>query len=178
MDGAKTARSAPHNDAFKHTNAERRVMTTFYDAPADELIEALSERLADRIEQPDWAAYAKTGASRELPPEREDFWTIRAASLLRKVGIDGPVGVERLATHYGSAKRGSNRYTVAPPKQTDGSDNLIRTILQQLEEEDLISQQGDAGRVLTPEGRSLLDETAGDVLSSLTEERPELERYA
>ena len=153
-------------------------MTTFYDAPADELIEALSERLADRIEQPDWAAYAKTGASRELPPEREDFWTIRAASLLRKVGIDGPVGVERLATHYGSAKRGSNRYTVASPKQTDGSDNLIRTILQQLEEEDLISQQGDAGRVLTPEGRSLLDETAGDVLSSLTEERPELERYA
>jgi small subunit ribosomal protein S19e len=153
-------------------------MTTFYDAPANELIEALSERLAERIEQPDWAAYAKTGASRELPPEREDYWTIRAASLLRKVGIDGPVGVERLATHYGSTKRGSNRYQVAPPKQTDGSDNINRTILQQLEEEGLLSQQGDAGRVLTADGRSLLDETAGDVLSSLTEQRPELERYA
>ncbi|MCL7418159.1 MAG: 40S ribosomal protein S19, partial [Halalkalicoccus sp.] len=100
-------------------------MTTLYDVPADELIEALSDRLADRLDQPDWAAYAKTGASRELPPEREDFWTVRAASLLRRVAIDGPVGVERLAIHYGSAKRGSNRYTVAPPKQTDGSDNVI-----------------------------------------------------
>ncbi|KYH26155.1 30S ribosomal protein S19e [Halalkalicoccus paucihalophilus] len=153
-------------------------MTTLYDVPADELIEALSDRLADRIDQPDWAAYAKTGASRELPPEREDFWTVRAASLLRRVAIDGPVGVERLATHYGSAKRGSNRYTVAPPKQTDGSDNVIRTILQQLEDEGLVSQQGDAGRIATAEGRSLLDEVAGEVLSSLAEDRPELERYA
>ncbi|MDL5362353.1 30S ribosomal protein S19e [Halalkalicoccus sp. NIPERK01] len=153
-------------------------MTTLYDVPADELIEALSDRLDDRIDQPEWAAYAKTGASRELPPEREDFWTVRAASLLRKVAVDGPVGVERLATHYGSAKRGSNRYTVAPPKQTDASDNLIRTILQQLEDEGLVSQQGDAGRVLTAEGRSLLDETAGEVLAEIAAERPELERYA
>lgn len=153
-------------------------MTTLYDVPAEELIEELSDRLADRIEQPDWAAYAKTGASRELPPEREDFWTIRAASLLRKVAIDGPVGVERLATHYGGSKRGSNRYQVAPPKQTDGSDNVIRTILQQFEDEGFVSQQGDAGRILTPEGRSFIDEAAGDVLASLTDERPELERYA
>ncbi|MEM4782610.1 MAG: 30S ribosomal protein S19e [Halalkalicoccus sp.] len=153
-------------------------MTTFYDVPAEALIEELSDRLADRIEPPEWAAYAKSGAGRELPPEQEDFWTVRAASLLRKVAVDGPVGVERLATHYGDAKRGSNRYTVAPPKQTDGSDNVIRTILQQLEDEGLVSQQGDAGRVLTPEGRSLLDETAGEVLSSITDERPELERYA
>lgn len=153
-------------------------MTTLYDVPADELIEELSDRLADRLDQPDWAAYAKTGPSRELPPEREDFWTVRAASLLRKVAVDGPVGVERLATHYGSAKRGSNRYQVAPPKQADGSDNVIRTILQQLEEEGLVSQQGDAGRILTAEGRSLIDETAGDVLAEISEDRPELERYA
>ncbi|WP_122090227.1 30S ribosomal protein S19e [Halalkalicoccus subterraneus] len=153
-------------------------MTTLYDVPAEEIIEELSDRLADRLEQPDWAAYAKTGASRELPPEQEDFWAVRGASLLRKVAVDGPVGVERLATHYGDAKRGSNRYTVAPPKQTDGSDNIIRTILQQLEDEGFVEQQGDAGRVLTAEGRSFVDEAAGDVLSSLTEERPELERYA
>ncbi len=153
-------------------------MTTFYDVPADALIEELADRLADRLEQPDWATYAKTGPSRELPPEREDFWAVRAASLLRKVAVDGPVGVERLATHYGSSKRGSNRYQVAPPKQADGSDNVIRTILQQLEAEDLVSQQGDAGRVLTAEGRSFIDGTAGDVLSSISDDRPELERYA
>jgi small subunit ribosomal protein S19e len=153
-------------------------MTTLYDVPADALIEALSDRLADRIGEPDWAAYAKTGADRELPPEQEDFWYVRAASLLRRVAVDGPVGVERLATHYGGAKRGSNRYRVAPPRQSDGSDKIIRTILQQLQEEGLVGEHGSEGREVTAEGRSLLDDVAGEVLSDLVDERPELERYA
>ena len=153
-------------------------MTTLYDVPADALIEELSNRLADRIEEPDWAAYTKTGASRELPPKQEDFWFTRAASLLRRIAIDGPVGVERLATHYGGAKRGSNRYRVAPPRQSDGSDKIIRTILQQLQEEGLVNEHGSEGREVTPEGRSLLDDVAGEVLAELAEERPELERYA
>lgn len=52
----------------------------------------------------------------------------------------------------------------------------MRTILQQLEAEGLVEQQHDHGRVVTGDGRSLLDETAGDVIESL--DRPELERYA
>ncbi|MFB6218389.1 MAG: 30S ribosomal protein S19e, partial [Halobacteriaceae archaeon] len=44
------------------------------------------------------------------------------------------------------------------------------------EEEGLVDQEGSAGRIVTPEGRSLLDSTAGDVLDEL--DRPELERYA
>ena len=151
-------------------------MVTLYDVPPDELIDELADRLADRIEEPDWAEYAKAGADREMPPENDDFWHVRAGSLLRKVATNEPVGVERLATEYGGTKSGTNRYTVAPPRHARGSKNIIRTILQQLEAEDLVETAQGEGRRVTDEGRGFLDETAGDVLESL--DRPELERYA
>jgi len=151
-------------------------MTTLYDVPADDLIDAVAAKLEDRLDEPDWAEYAKTGESRELPPEQEDFWATRAASILRKIAIDGPIGVERLSTHYGDKKGGSNRYQVAPEHRADGSRNIIRTIIQQLEDEDLVDTEGSAGRIVTGEGRSLLDDTAGEVMQDL--DRPELERYA
>ncbi len=152
-------------------------MATLYDAPAEELIEAVAEDLAERdaVAEPEWAQFAKTGVNRELPPEQEDFWARRAASVLRKVAIDGPVGVERLSTEYGGTTSGSTRYRVAPDRKSDGSKKIIRTILQQLEEEDLVEQQGAAGRIVSADGRSLLDSTAGDVIEEL--DRPELERY-
>jgi small subunit ribosomal protein S19e len=151
-------------------------MTTLYDVPADALIDALADELEDQIDEPQWATFAKSGVGRELPPEQEDFFAVRAASLLRKVATNGPIGIERLSTQYGGSKGGSNRYRVAPAKRTDGSRNLIRTILQDLEEEDLVETADGEGRRITAEGQSLLDETAGDVLESL--DRPELERYA
>ncbi|WP_255170567.1 30S ribosomal protein S19e [Natrononativus amylolyticus] len=151
-------------------------MATMYDVPADALIEALADDFEERLEEPEWAQFTKSGVDRELPPEQENFWAIRAASLLRKVADNGPIGVSRLATEYGGAKRGSTRYRVAPDKRVDGSRNLIRTILQQLEEEDLVETAEGEGRRITAEGRSLLDETAGNVLEDL--DRPELERYA
>ncbi len=151
-------------------------MATMYDVPAEALIEALAAELEDRLEEPEWAKFAKTGASRELPPEQENFWAVRAASLLRKVADNEPVGVERLATEYGGSKDGSNRYGVAPGRRVDGSRNLIRTILQQLEDEDLVQTAEGEGRRITAAGQKLLDETASDVLEDL--DRPELERYA
>jgi small subunit ribosomal protein S19e len=151
-------------------------MTTLYDVPADALIDALADKLEDRFDRPDWAEFTKTGAQRELPPEQENFWYIRAGSLLRKVAMNGPIGVERLSTEYGGSKSGSNRYVVAPDHRSDGSKKVIRTILQQLEEEDLIQSNEHRGREITAEGRSFLDDTAGEVLSDL--DRPELERYA
>ncbi|MFB6121522.1 MAG: 30S ribosomal protein S19e [Halobacteriaceae archaeon] len=153
-------------------------MATLYDAPTEELVEAVADELADRdaIEAPEWAQFAKTGPDRELPPEQDDFWQRRTASILRKVAVDGPVGVERLSTEYGGTKRGTTRFRVAPDRGADASGSIIRTALQQLEEEDLVKQEGSAGRVVTADGRSLLDTTAGEVLKDL--DRPELERYA
>jgi small subunit ribosomal protein S19e len=151
-------------------------MVTLYDVPVDELIEELADRLEDRIEEPDWAGYTKTGQSRELPPQQDDFWHRRAASLLRKVAVDGPVGVDRLSTEYGGRKQGSTRYKVAAEHSTTGSKKIIRVCLQQLEEEDLVETASGEGRRVTAEGRRFLDETAESVFESL--DRPELERYA
>ncbi len=153
-------------------------MTTLYDAPAEDLIEAVAEELAeeDAIDQPDWLEFTTTGVDRELPPEQDDFWVRRAASLLRKVAIDGPVGVGSLRTEYGDAKQGSNRYKVRPRRQSEGSGNIIRTALQQLEEAGYVDTAEGEGRVVTGDGRSLLDDTAGDVLEDLDD--PALERYA
>jgi small subunit ribosomal protein S19e len=151
-------------------------MATLYDVPAEALNEAVAEKLADRLEEPDWVQYAKTGHNKELPPQQDDFWATRAASLLRKVAVDGPVGVERLSTAYGGRVKGSTRYRVASEHHTDGSKKLIRVILQQLEEEDLVQTAEGEGRRITPAGKSLLDTTAGEVIEDL--DRPELEKYA
>jgi len=151
-------------------------MTTLYDVPADALIDALAAKLEDSLEEPEWLLYTKTGEGRELPPEQENFWAIRGASLLRKIADNGPVGVERLATEYGSTKRGSNRYGVSPARRSDSSRNVIRTLLQQLEEAGYVATAKGEGRRITAEGRSILDATAGEVLANL--DNPDLARYA
>jgi small subunit ribosomal protein S19e len=151
-------------------------MTTFYDVPADALYDALADRLAEEIDAPPWATYAKTGVSRELPPEQEDFWERRAASVLRKVAVSGPIGVQRLRSEYGGARGGSTRYRVAPPRSSRGSGKIVRTILQQLEEAGYVDRAEGEGRRVSADGRALLDEVAGEVLEDLN--RPELKRYA
>ena len=153
-------------------------MTTLYDVPPADLIEAVATKLADEsaVEEPDWLQFTTTGVDRELPPEQDDFWATRAASLLRKVAIDGPVGVGSLRTEYGDAKKGSNRYQVRPRRQSEGSGNIIRTALQQLEDAGYVDTAEGEGRVITGEGRSLLDDTASEVLENLDD--PALERYA
>jgi small subunit ribosomal protein S19e len=151
-------------------------MTTLYDVPAEDLIEAVAEKIEDDLEAPEWAEFTKTGAGRELPPEQEDFWATRGASLLRKVAEDGPVGVQRLRSAYGDSINGTNRYRVRPEHKTEGSGNIIRTILQQLEDAGYVEQAQDKGRAVTGEGRALLDDTAEELIEEL--DRPELERYA
>ena len=153
-------------------------MTTFYDVPAKALIEAVAEHLEteEAIEEPDWMAYVKSGSDRELPPEQEDFWVRRSASVLRKVAIDGPVGVGALKREYGSAAPGSTRYRVRPRKKAEGSGNIIRTALQQLEEAGYVETAEGEGRKVTPEGHQLLNDIAAEVMETIDE--PDLARYA
>lgn len=151
-------------------------MTTFYDVPADDLIEAVAAEIEGELEEPEWLEFTKTGSGRELPPEQDDFWSRRAASLLRKVADDGPVGVQRLRGAYGNAVNGSTRYRVRPKHKRDGSGNIVRTALQQLEDAGYVETSERRGRSVTGEGRALLDDTATELIEEL--DRPELERYA
>jgi len=152
-------------------------MVTLYDVPAEALIEAVAETLEGELEEPDWARFAKSGIGREFPPEQENYWYLRAAAVLRTVAIHAPVGVERLATAFGSAQKGTDRYGVGPRHRSDGSRKQLRVMLQQLEAAGYLERPPNGlGRVLSAEGQSLLDSTAGEVLTAL--DRPDLERYA
>lgn len=72
-------------------------MTTVYDVNARNLLTRLTEDLKEvkELTPPDWSRYVKTGVCKERPPVQEDWWYMRAASLLRRLYLDGPVGVER-----------------------------------------------------------------------------------
>ena len=163
-------------------------MTTYYDVPADLLNPALADKLSENksINRPQWADFVKTGIHRERPPSQTNWWELRCAALLRKVGRDGPIGVNALAQAYGGKKdNGSN-----PHKPAMGSRHIIRTALQQLTEAGLVemkemktvqSVDGDQklypGRTLTPLGHKLLDEVAHSVRPIAEDLYPGLSKY-
>ena len=70
------------------------------EVPQDELIKKVAEELKSIIGQPEWAPFVKTGNHKERPPVDNDWWYIRAASVLRKVYLLGPIGVSKLRTKY------------------------------------------------------------------------------
>ena len=152
-------------------------MVTALDVPADRLIKRLAEKLKEyeQIKPPLWAYFAKTGVHKERPPEDPDWWYVRAASMLRKLYKSSePIGIETFRVIYG----GRMNRGVAPEHFAKGSGSVVRKILQQLEAAGLVKKIPGKGRVLTPQGRSLLDKTAKEIMEELLKEYPELERYA
>jgi small subunit ribosomal protein S19e len=135
-------------------------MTTVYDVPADHIIRRVAEELKTRkeIAPPVWAAFAKTGVHKEMPPEDPDWWFVRAAAVLRRVYVDGPLGVERMRSFYGGSQdRGSK-----PNRFRKGSGSIIRKALQQLEAAGLILHD-KTGRRVSPAGMAFLDAMAQEV---------------
>ena len=113
----------------------------------------------DKVKAPKEAIFWKTGWFKEYPPENhEDFWYIRAASLLRKL-YRKPIGVNRLKKIYGGRTEGN----AGKNHTSTGSGAIIRRILQQLEKAKLVKIAGTSGRTLTNEGKSLLDKTAAAI---------------
>lgn len=111
------------------------------------------------IKAPDWAAFVKTSPARQRTPANNDWWYMRSASLLRVVGTMGPIGVNKLRRKYG----GKQRRGYASPIFVRAGGSIIRKSLQQLEKAGLIKHadmKGHKGKVLTPQGQSLLAQTA------------------
>ena len=141
-------------------------MPTVYDVPAGPLIEHLAEYLRSSVEQvkpPQWALYAKTGAHKERPPEDPDWWYKRAASLLRRLYIAGPLGISRLRKLYG----GRRRFPMRKAHSVRAGGSSLRKILQQFERAKLVTHS-KKGRILTDQGKSLLDKMATEVYESIS----------
>lgn len=154
-------------------------MPTAYDVPADLLIEKITEELKKEaeIKPPEWARFAKTGVFKEASPVQEDWWYIRAASVLRKIYLNGPIGVSKLRIVYG----GRYRRGVKPEHFARGSGAVIRHILQQLEKANYIQKKSGhggkgrviVGRTVTSKGHSFIDKLSAEIKKQI----PSLERY-
>jgi len=136
-------------------------MTSARDVEPRLLIERTSKELESKITMPDWALYVKTGASRERTPEQKEWFFIRAASILRRIYINGPVGVSRLRSYYSARKRRGHK----PAHTRKAGGKIIRTILQELEKSKLIEtiDKPKKGRKITREGQLFLDRIAKDI---------------
>ena len=139
-------------------------MKDIYNVPQGELIEktALELKKIPSIKPPAWTEFVKTGAHKERAPARDDWWYVRAAAILKATHKLGPIGVSKLRTKYGGKK---NR-GVKPDKFYSGSGKIIRTILQQLEEAELVKKAEKGihkGRIIAPKGISILDKVAAQI---------------
>jgi small subunit ribosomal protein S19e len=140
-------------------------MVTVYDVPSEKLIERTAVKMKElgTIVPPEWADYVKTGRHTEKAPLQPDWWYTRAASVLRKVYIKGPIGTSRLSAEYGGfADRGSR-----PNKAVKGSRSVARKLLMQLEASGLVAKDKNNGRIVTAKGRALMDAAAKEVSDAM-----------
>ncbi|HTY90869.1 MAG TPA: 30S ribosomal protein S19e [Methanocella sp.] len=135
-------------------------MAVVYDVPATAFVVQAGQKLKEsgKVQAPEWAAFVKTGTHRQYPPAQADWWYTRCASILRRIYIDGPVGVQRLRSLYGGKK---NR-GVRPDRHERGGGSIIRDALQQLEKAGLVKAV-KGGRVVTPQGMAFLDKVATEM---------------
>jgi small subunit ribosomal protein S19e len=139
---------------------------TPFQVPVDLFIEELAKYLRENVGEvspPTWSLTAKTGSHRERPPQRSDWWFLRCASLLRKLYVHAPIGVQRLRVEYGGRKRKGRR--IEHSRKSGGSS--IREPLQQLEKAGLVSKQEKEGRKITREGIGLLNRISAEVLKEI-----------
>lgn len=149
-------------------------MTTVYDVPPNKLIEEVTKKLKDEyeLEVPEWAPYVKTGRGKEKAPLQSDWWYRRNSAILRTVYLKGPIGISKLCGKYGC----KDEKGTSPKHATKGSGAIIRTALQQLEDRDLVKKE-DGGRIITAEGRSLLDNLSDEILKDMAKDDPEMSKY-
>ncbi len=151
-------------------------MTTPHDVPASKFIDRLAKYLKENVDEVQplpWASVAKTGMHVEKQPQNPNWWYVRSASVLRKVYVHGPIGLEKLRADYGGRKN----FGVKRSHAIKAGGSNIRKVLQQLELAGLIQTARPKGRIMTPKGRKLLQEVAGDLNKEMVKTVPELKKY-
>ena len=150
-------------------------MAKVYDVPADLLITQLAEILKkEDIPAPSWTPYVKTGSHADRPPQKSDWWYTRCASILRKVYVHGPIGIDDLRKMYGGGKPVS--YGAAHHRESGGA--IIRKAVQGLEKLGYVEKVAGKGRVSSKQGMQKLDRLATEILLKLSSETPQLKVYS
>ncbi|MBI2970883.1 MAG: 30S ribosomal protein S19e [Candidatus Aenigmarchaeota archaeon] len=136
-------------------------MVSIYDKNPQLLVAKASDELKKKMSAPSWSLYVKTGVSRDRVPENPDWWYVRAASIMRRIHLNGPVGVERLRTYYGGLHRRGHK----PAHFARGGGKIVRVILQDLEKAGFVQKvdKPKKGRILTADGKRFLNAVAKSV---------------
>jgi small subunit ribosomal protein S19e len=87
--------------------------------------------------------------------------------------MKGPIGVTSLRSEYGGrVDRG-----MKPEHGRKGGGAIIRKGLQQLEKAGFIETLRNEGRIITINGRRLLDHLSAKIKEDLDKKNPELQKY-
>jgi small subunit ribosomal protein S19e len=151
-------------------------LPTPYDIPASVLIDRLAKHLKDEVDEitpPVWSTFAKTGVRAQRPPTNPDWWFVRCASIIRKIYVKGPIGIEKLRQEYGGRLDGGAK----PEHASKGGGAIVRNAIQQLQKAGLVRPQRTEGRIVTSEGRQLLDRLSTELKRELEKTQPELAKY-
>jgi small subunit ribosomal protein S19e len=133
-------------------------MANIYDVKSSDVTRLAAERLKGKLKKPSYIDFVKSGANRERVPQDPDFWYVRSASILRQVYLNGPIGVSRLRTRYGSRKE----HVVHKRHHRRAGGSIIRDALQELEKINYVKNT-KKGRTITPQGKSFLDKIAKEL---------------
>ncbi|MBI2176110.1 30S ribosomal protein S19e [Candidatus Woesearchaeota archaeon] len=156
---AETKQAEEHKIEPKAAPSEQQLNSLSVDA--SQLIELMAKELRSipQIKPPAWAPFVKTGAHKERPPSRNDWWYVRAAAVLRTVARLGPVGTSKLRTKFG----GKHSRGFKSERFARGSGSIIRKAMQQLEKAGLIRQAAKGvhkGRVITEKASAMMSSIA------------------
>lgn len=127
-----------------------------------------TERLAQyfqnnkTVEAPKWADLVKTGCLKQMPPNFQNWWYLRAAAVCRQVYLHPHTSVTELRNRFGSKKH----YGTKPCHFCQSSGKVLRVILQQLEAAQYVKIDETQGRIITPKGQKQLDIIACEIKKS------------
>ena len=151
-------------------------MVTPNDVPVSKFIPRLAKYLkenVDAVTPPSWASVVKTGTHVQQQPQNPDWWYTRCASIMRKIYVHGPIGIEKLRADYG----GRNSKGVKPKHATKAGGSVIRKALQQLQAAGYVETVKMRGRKVTPAGRKVLKELSEELIREITRDLPEFQKY-
>ncbi len=137
-------------------------MANIYEVDSGELVKKAAEKLKEQgINKPSYVDYVKTGPGKDRTPTDASFWYVRCASILRQTYVNGPIGISKLRTRYGSRQR----HVVHRAHHKKAGGSMIKDAFDGLEKLGYVKNTKE-GREITPKGRSLLDRVANEMLKS------------